>query len=220
MYIVIPPQTQILFLWNSGIPGFTSVYFENFSSRILRLRIPAVGDTLQSCSRRKESSGRQCSSQCSQGSLGGRPGGHWDVLTWDQSSRPGTEELWSNLLPYLLAGWGIRHLRRTSGVNYIDSCKCFKLPNACVSGISLELKNLGLRCKWRKSCQSERFLIFDYRIRQGQKKVNWCVYLLHQSEKITNTFLKLCRGRFWKWFLANRNQWTGITKHGSHKILL
>ena len=34
----------------------------------------------------------------------------------------------------------------------------------------------------------------------AKQKVNQCAYLLHQSEKITNTFLKLCTGRFWKYF--------------------
>lgn len=35
-------------------------------------------------------------------------------LPLDQSLRPGAEELWLSLPPCLQAGWGIRHLRRSS----------------------------------------------------------------------------------------------------------
>lgn len=35
-------------------------------------------------------------------------------LTWDQSSRPGAEQLWLSMPPCLYGGWEVRHLQSSS----------------------------------------------------------------------------------------------------------
>lgn len=147
--IIIPPQTQILFLWNSGIPGFTSVYFENFCSRLLRFWVTAVGNTLEIeelAVGEKRLSARQSSGQCSQSCLGGRPG----CPPVSQSALG--RVLWC-AFPWIRV-WG-QGLRSSGCLSH----------HVCRQAEELDtyggLLSQGPSSRWHKSHKSERLWIFD-----------------------------------------------------------